>query len=92
MTAERRIQRLRQFSTGERGPYDGIAADIACVLEALSVAALAHDMMRACLGPSLKDCDRLDKLERLFPRLAAQVSGNAITTPTLRAAIDDAAA
>lgn len=46
MTAELRIERLRQFTTGERGAYTGLTDDIACVLEALSVAKLAHDMMK----------------------------------------------
>jgi hypothetical protein len=32
MQDDQRIQRLREFATGERGPYDGIADDMAALL------------------------------------------------------------
>lgn len=32
ITTEQRIERLRQFTTGERGPYDGIGGDLVAML------------------------------------------------------------
>lgn len=44
MDAEQRLERLRDFASGERGPYDGIASDIVILLDALGVAKLALDL------------------------------------------------